>query len=358
MAIWKITKGGPEQVPQTAPKKEKLLESDLEDWIEGNPELLGEPLMIIGRQVMIPEIKDRLDILAVDTNGNAVIVELKRGKLKDPVDMQALRYASYISKWQFEDFARQAQSYLGRDGEDYNFNAAFEEFCQNAGVDDIPEVNTDQRMIVLGSAVREKLGSVALWLREHRVDIKVIEVRTYKEGDTILIEPVVIIPVPVSRFADTGKAKTEGSPWVVDGKQWHLESRCSAATRKVFLQLDDLLRDNFDVDGPRWNQKYYVAYRQSNKNWLAVSTSSQSLRLDFLVKKGAFKTERLAKVLGVQAFDREDSLAEKLNLPSSVHVKNRTETTDRVLLRIKEDFDLESEAFHEFVKGAYEAFPK
>jgi len=47
-------------------------------------------------------------LLALDLLGNAVIIELKKGKPKDPVDMQGLRYASYISKWKFDDFESRA----------------------------------------------------------------------------------------------------------------------------------------------------------------------------------------------------------------------------------------------------------
>ena len=65
-----------------------------------------------------------------------------------------------------------------------------------------------------------------------------------------------------------------------------------------------------------------------------------------------------AMELGVATFDKEESLAEKLNLPSSVLVKNRNDATDRMILRIKEDFDLESSSFAEFLDAAYKACPK
>ena len=41
------------------------------------------------------------------------------------------------------------------------------------------------------------------------------------------------------------------------------------------------------------NQKYYVAYRVNNYNWIAVITTPSVLRLDFLVKAGSFKAEVL-----------------------------------------------------------------
>lgn len=64
MPIWKITPQGPQRISETKMSKEKLLEENLEDWVISDPSILGEPLLIIGRQVLIPDIKDRLDILA------------------------------------------------------------------------------------------------------------------------------------------------------------------------------------------------------------------------------------------------------------------------------------------------------
>ena len=111
MPMWKITSDGPAKITETGLKQEKLLEERLEDWIVADPTILGESLFVIGRQILIPDTKDRLDVLAVDPQGNAVIIELKRGHLKDPVDVQALRYASYISKWRFEDFRKSGSQF-------------------------------------------------------------------------------------------------------------------------------------------------------------------------------------------------------------------------------------------------------
>lgn len=360
MPIWKITPDGPVKVAETKLKQEKLLEEHLEDWIVADPALLGEPLLVIGRQVMIPDVKDRLDILALDPEGNAVIIELKRGQVKDPVDMQALRYASYIAKWRFEDFEAQARSYLGQSGNsEFNFNELFEQFCISAGVDEVPDLNSDQRLVIVGAEVRDKLGSVALWLRDHNVDIKVVEVEVYKEGGTLLLQPHTIVPLPVSRFTEVGRPRGESSgPWTTDGRTWHLEKRCSSKTRELLLALDDVIQDNFTVDGPRWNQKDYVAYRIGNYNWICVHTHANTLIVDFLVRAGAFSQKDIAQRLGVEEFDKDDSFAEKLGLPSSVFVQNRTEATDRIRLRIKAGFDVQSQAFLDFLKDAYKAFPK
>jgi hypothetical protein len=91
MPIWKITARGHTKVSETELKREKLLEEKLEDRVVSEPELLGEPLLVIGRQVIIPDVKDRLDILALDSQGNAVIIELKRGEGPLPLYRRPLR---------------------------------------------------------------------------------------------------------------------------------------------------------------------------------------------------------------------------------------------------------------------------
>ena len=174
-----------------------------------------------------------------------------------------------------------------------------------------------------------------------------------------MIEPDTVIPLKVGRFDHTGKTPIDGvSPWSKDGKEWHLEKRCSPKTKKIFVRLDQIIQENFEVDGPRWNQKHYIAYRISNYNWICVVTSSITLRLDFLVKANSFKSEEIAKQLGIVTFDKEESMSEKMGLPSSVLIKNRNENSDRMLLRIKDDFDMESEEFIKFLKDTYKAFPK
>ena len=360
MALWKITDKGPAPVKETKFKDEKMLEEHLEDWIAERPQLLGEPLLIFGRQVLIPDTKDRLDLLAVDPQGMIVVIELKRGQIKDPVDIQSLRYASYLAKWRFEDFENVARNFFGKVGDpEFNFNDIFESFCTESGVDEIPDLNKDQRIIIVGSSVRDKLGSVALWLRDHNVDIKLIEVAAYKEGDAVLIEPSTIIPMSVNRFVAVGKPGTDGQqPWGSDGRTWHLERRCSPKTKEIMLSLDQLLQDEFEIEGPRWNQKYYIAYPVNGYNWLCINTKPRSLVLDFIVKAGVFKTDTLAKKLGVEAFDTDDSLGEKLGMPSSVFVKKRNASSDRVRFRMKTDFNLNSPKFHEFLKAAFKAFTK
>jgi hypothetical protein len=183
-----------------------------------------------------------------------------------------------------------------------------------------------------------------------------------KEGEAALEWLSIILEKTVKstdhKVVSSEKSGGEIHPWVTDGKTWHLEKRCSPKTAEMLLKIDDIIRNNFEVEGPRWSQKFYVTYRIDNFNWLSIKTYANSLTLNFFVKAGAFNQLSLAKHLGVEEFNKESSLSEKWALPSYIFIKNLNETTDRVKIRIKEDFDLNSETFLGFLKDAYEAFPK
>jgi hypothetical protein len=359
MPIWKISQNSAVPIKNTTLERQHFLEEHLENWILEDPSILGEPLLIIGRQVQIPEINDRLDLLALDIQGNAVIIELKRGKLKDPVDMQALRYASYISKWTDDDFENTARSLLSKpEDEEFNFPDEYEEFCKTAGTDEVPELNSEQRLIIMGAEIKERLGSVAQWLREHSIDIKVIEAELFLDEQTTYLQPQTIIPLPVSRFSTVGRGSPGEKLWIADGRTWHLEKRCSPKTGELLLKLDDVVREHLQVDGPNWGQKYYISYKVTNNIWLWIQTRHNMLKLNFVVEAGAFDEQELAEKLGVEQYSKFESQAEKLSLKNSVLVEESDEPRSYVRLRIRGNFDLNAPDFIQFLKDAYRAFPK
>ncbi len=106
-----------------------------------------------------------------------------------------------------------------------------------------------------------------------------------------------------------------------------------------------------------WDQRSYVAYRVGGYIWLAIETSPNMLLIWANVKTGSFSQADLAKRLGVKEFDQDESLSEKLALPSSVRL-DRKQSTDTIILRIKPEFDLGSQVFLAFLKDVYKAFSK
>jgi len=356
--LYKVKGKSVEKIKQTKFKQEEKMEQDLEDWIEHDPSILGEKLLILGRQVQIPEVNDRIDLLALDTSGNVVIIELKKGKLKHPVDIQSLRYASYVSRWEYDDLEKQANKYFSEKGEgDFNFNEKFEEFCLSAGIDEIPDINQDQRIIIVGSKLKEKLGSVALWLREHAIDIKIIEVSIFKDDKNLILSPQIIIPIPTTEKFEIGKhVSRKDKPWLSAGEEWHLNKRCGKEMREKLIQLNSIINDNFErVDGPNWNQKFYVSFKEGNHIWISINTHKTTLVSNIYIKKGDMDVKKISEDLGIKIFDRGSSLSEKLQLESSVEIINKGDY-DRVKIRIKKEFNVTSDELLNFLKDCYVSF--
>lgn len=72
-------------------------EAVFEEFVSDNPQLLGEDIKVIDKQVSCGD--GRMDILAVDTSGEpsrVVIVELKNVPADTNVLLQTLRYASWV----------------------------------------------------------------------------------------------------------------------------------------------------------------------------------------------------------------------------------------------------------------------
>jgi RecB family endonuclease NucS len=88
MGMWRIDGDTPKRlVAATLPS-----EATLEQYLERDPSLLGERLLVIGRQVHTPHGKF-IDLLAMDGEGNLHVLELKRDKTPRDVVAQVLDYA-------------------------------------------------------------------------------------------------------------------------------------------------------------------------------------------------------------------------------------------------------------------------
>jgi len=348
--LWKVNGTKIEVIEDTAYSEHQFQEKDLETWIEQHPEILGEPLMVIGGQVNVPGVNDKLDLLAVDPSGHTVIIEIKRGSLKDPVDIQALRYASYISRWPNHKIEQIAEGYLAQksNGEESpSFEQSFEECTDEHETESVPSLNAKQRIIIVGQSVRTKLGSVALWLRQQGIDIRIIEIRPYKDpaSNGLILAPQVIIPPPSAEEFEIGGGTDETEPWILDGEKWHLETRCGEKGRALLEAFIEALQTHFeDVREPVWNQKYYVSFKVGNAIWLALGTHTQKIRVWMSTPPQKWNQDQLAKRLGISAYSVDDALGDKLSGPTGVSVKKK-KGKDSLRFDIKDDGLLQKDDF-------------
>lgn len=170
----------------------------LQEWIAGSPECLGEDLLIIQKEFDgFDETKERLDLLALDKDGQLVVIENKLDDSGRDVVWQALKYASYCSALTRGKIVDLYRAYLQRQNVDGDPEALLCEFLE---VEDIADISlnpgSQQRILLIAANFRREVTSTVLWLRNYQIDVRCVRATPYKLNDEVLLNFEQIIPVP------------------------------------------------------------------------------------------------------------------------------------------------------------------
>lgn len=170
---------------------------DIQEWIDHTPEILGEDLLIIQKEFRIEEWNQRIDLLAVDREANLVVIELKRDHSGSSVDMQSIRYASYISTFSVKRIIEAFAEYLSES--DIPSLEQLEDAEQRISEfigGDFEQLNLKQRIILVAGNFDPEVISVVLWMRDnYQVDFTCIRLQIFADSDNFYLTPTVIIPV-------------------------------------------------------------------------------------------------------------------------------------------------------------------
>ena len=170
---------------------------DIQEWVAANPGILSEDLLIIGKEFSgFDRTNERLDLLAVDSDGKLVIIELKRDDTGADAHWQAIKYASYFHHTGKDDIVRMMADY-----EKVSQEEATDRLLKHLGADDLNAVNNDQRIILASHRFAPEVTSAALWLNEKApVEnlITCVKLTPYRDArtDSLYVQATTIIPVP------------------------------------------------------------------------------------------------------------------------------------------------------------------
>ncbi len=166
---------------------------DIQEWIEKTPEILGEDLLIIGKEVILASGK-RLDLLAIDKQAALVIIELKRDDSGEAVEWQAIKYASYCANLLEDEIFSIFAHYLNATVEEAH--KIIEEFIEL----DTEDMNDKQRIILVSRQFNSEVISAVIWLREFGLNIQCTRLAPFLDTDNqLFIKPETIIPLPEAK---------------------------------------------------------------------------------------------------------------------------------------------------------------
>ena len=217
----------------------------LQEWIAKNPEVLGEDLLIIQKEFDgFSDTNERLDLLALDKEGNLVVIENKLDDTGRDVVWQALKYASYCSTLSTSQIIKIYQKYLDKQAAGEEARAAIIEFLEIEDDESLVLNRNDQRIMFVANHYRKEVTSTVLWLLDHDVRIQCFRATPYSLGEELFLQIDQIIPVP------------EVSEFVIDIKEKDREdkgkSQKAKETAAGLLEFWQAVKTRFADDGVRY----------------------------------------------------------------------------------------------------------
>ena len=199
MPLYRWNADNLEAVPQTTFEAEQLQErADLQRMLRDQPDVLEEGLFVVAEEFSNWQDSSRsIDLLALDGEGNLVVIELKRTQTGDHSELQAIRYAAMVSNMTLEQVVEAHRGYLARRGSNEDARVQILNHLEVTDEADA-EIHTDRPRILLASAgFSKELTASVLWLGDNfGVDIRCVELQLYRDGNGRLLDTNQVIPLP------------------------------------------------------------------------------------------------------------------------------------------------------------------
>jgi hypothetical protein len=247
----------------------------LQEWIAKMPESLGEELLIIQKEFAgFDETRERLDLLALDKQGDLVVIENKLDDSGKDVVWQALKYASYCSSLSKSQIAEIYQTYLNHNGDDGNAKERIVEFL---GASDFEEVlmneGVGQRLIFVAANFRREVTSTVMWLLENQIRLQCFKATPYQQEEQLFLTLDQIIPTPEEaefRVGISEKKKEQRTAEKSQAQSLSLRSRFWANTLEAMEQAD---------------VKRYLTQIPSKNHWLSCGSGMSGVIYSLIFSK-------------------------------------------------------------------------
>ncbi|MGL5930109.1 MAG: endonuclease NucS domain-containing protein [Dermatophilaceae bacterium] len=159
--MWRIDGDTPKRLSSASLPSE----ATLEQYLEKDPSLLGERLLVIGRQTKTSHGKF-IDLLAMDVEGNLNVLELKRDKTPRDVVAQVLDYGSWASTLDRDSVIDLANDHL-----EVPFESAFEDVFGTSAPD---ELNAAVQLTIVATDLDAGSERIVTYLRTFGVPVNAV----------------------------------------------------------------------------------------------------------------------------------------------------------------------------------------
>ena len=249
---------------------------DLQRMLRTQIDVLGDDLYVLTEEFGDWEdSKRRIDLLAIDSDANLVVIELKRTHDGGHMELQAIRYASMVSAMTFDRAVQIHATFLSRIGEPHD--EARDRILEFLVWEDVDEdlFAADVRILLVSEDFGKELTTAVLWLRDREIDVRCIRLRPYRDAGRTMIDVQQIIPLP------------EAHDYQVQLREKEQQGRRQKAER-----FDIRLRFwQGVVNESRATGGKHAHIKPSSYSWIGAGSGTRGLGFNFAVLQNSSQAE-------------------------------------------------------------------
>jgi len=252
---------------------------NLQEWLAGNPEALGEELLIIQKEFDgFNDTNERLDLLALDKQGNLVVIENKLDDSGKDVTWQVLKYASYCASLSKDNIKDIYQTYLLKNGLTEIAEEKLADFFEKEFEDININQGSTQRIMMVAGKFRKEVTSTVLWLMNFNMRLQCFKVTPFAMGDQLFLNVEQMLPVK-------------------DTEEFTI-SMASKAQDEIVAQ--ETLKNRHHVRLEFWREFLKAANAKNNfwsnispgkDNWIGIGIGMRGVNLNVVVTKTHCRAE-------------------------------------------------------------------
>ncbi len=215
----------------------------LQEWIIGNPEVLGEDALIVTSEFDRWQTaagdgrRYRLDVLAIDSGGQLIVAELKRDASHKDVELQALKYAALVSRFDEDTLTDAHRDYLSkRSDEEISADDARESIKQHLGGTIDSDGWTQPKVVLIAGDFPETVTNTVIWLSEAGLEIVLLGYQMYRWGDDTFLVVSQTYPPPDTEDLLLSPRREE----VRQARERNRDRRRRRESVKILIEAGDL----------------------------------------------------------------------------------------------------------------------
>ena len=237
MAIYELNQDHLRKIEETSFVTEKISErGDLQRLLRNQIDIIAADSLVISEEFGgWEESKRRIDLLAVDTDANLVVIELKRTEDGGHMELQAIRYAAMVSTMTFDRAVDVFSAYLQKLGQDIDPRQTLLEFL-NWEEPEHEQFASDVRIVLASAEFSIELTTAVMWLNERDLDIRCVRMKPYTDNGRLLLDVQQVIPLP------------EAEDYQVSMRERKLRERGTRRSNRDYTKYDVI------VDGQRFEK--------------------------------------------------------------------------------------------------------